>query len=146
MPTYLSPGVYVEEVEAGARPIEGVGTSVAAFVGLAEDGPLNEPMLVTNWSQFTQTFGEFMEGSYLAHAVYGYFLNGGGTCYVVRIGGDQPPTAAKAELPTAKDKAVAGYRVTALEPGSAGNQIRVEVGDASEPSEETFKLTIRAPG
>ena len=64
MPTYLSPGVYVEEVEAGSRPIEGVGTSVAAFVGLASDGPINEPVLVTNWSQFTQAFGEFMEGSF----------------------------------------------------------------------------------
>ncbi len=146
MPTYLSPGVYVEEVEAGARPIEGVGTSVAAFVGLAEDGPVNEPMLIANWSQFTQTFGEFMDGTYLAHAVYGYFLNGGGSCYVVRVGGEQPPTAARAELPTAKDKSVAGYRVTALEAGTAGNQIRVEVSDASEPSEDAFKLVVRAPG
>ena len=146
MPTYLSPGVYVEEVEAGSRPIEGVGTSVAAFVGLAEDGPINEPVLITNWSQYTQTFGEFMDGSYLAHAVYGYFLNGGGTCYVVRVGGDEPATAAKAELPTAKDKSVAGYRVTALEPGSGGNQIRVAVDAASEPGEDNFKLTVRAPG
>ena len=47
MPTYLSPGVYVEEVEAGSRPIEGVGTAVAAFIGLAERGPVNEPVLVT---------------------------------------------------------------------------------------------------
>ena len=53
MPTYLSPGVYVEEMEAGARPIEGVGTAVAAFVGLASSGPFNAPTLVTNWSQFT---------------------------------------------------------------------------------------------
>src|SRR5258706_85026 len=59
MPQYLSPGVYVEEVEAGSRPIEGVGTAVAAFVGLAATGPFNEPTLVTNWSQFTQTFGDF---------------------------------------------------------------------------------------
>ena len=43
--TYLSPGVYVEEVEAGARPLEGVGTAVAAFVGLAEDGPFSNPVL-----------------------------------------------------------------------------------------------------
>ena len=43
MPNYLSPGVYVEEVEAGTRPIEGVGTAVAAFVGLAQRGPVNEP-------------------------------------------------------------------------------------------------------
>ncbi len=53
MPNYLSPGVYVEEVEAGSRPIEGVGTAVAAFVGLAGRGPANTPTLVTNWSQFT---------------------------------------------------------------------------------------------
>ena len=61
MPQYLSPGVYVEEVEAGSRPIEGVGTAVAAFVGLAAQGPFNEPTLVTNWSQFTQAFGDFVE-------------------------------------------------------------------------------------
>ena len=73
MPNYLSPGVYVEEVEAGSRPIEGVGTAVAAFVGLAAQGPFNTPTLVTNWTQFTSTFGDFVDGSYLAHSVYGYF-------------------------------------------------------------------------
>ena len=88
MPSYLSPGVYVEEVQAGSRPIEGVGTAVAAFVGLAERGPFNAPTLVSNWSQFTSTFGEFVDGSYLAHSVYGYFMNGGGNCFIVRIGED----------------------------------------------------------
>ena len=88
MPTYLSPGVYMEEVSSGSKPIEGVGTAVAAFVGFAERGPANQPTLVTNWTQFTQTFGDFVDGSYLAHSVYGYFLNGGGAAYVVRIGGD----------------------------------------------------------
>jgi len=83
MPQYLSPGVYVEEVEAGSRPIEGVGTAVAAFVGLAARGPFNEPTLVTNWSQFVQNFGDFVDGSYLAHAVYGYFLNGGGAKSII---------------------------------------------------------------
>ena len=73
MPTYLSPGVYVEEVESGSRPIEGVGTAVAAFVGLAEHGPFNQPTLVSNWTQFITMFGDFVEGSYLAHSVYGYF-------------------------------------------------------------------------
>ena len=58
MPNYLSPGVYVEEVQAGSRPIEGVGTAVAAFVGLAEKGPFNAPTLVTNWTQFTGMFGD----------------------------------------------------------------------------------------
>src|SRR3974390_3678374 len=98
MPNYLSPGVYVEEVEAGSRPIEGVGTAVAAFVGLAQRGPANTPVLVTNWSQFTAAFGDFMEGSYLAHAVYGYFLNGGGAAYVVRVGADEAAPPARLEL------------------------------------------------
>src|SRR5512133_4243438 len=96
MPQYLSPGVYVEEKEAGSRPIEGVGTAIAAFVGVAADGPFNEPTLVTNWSQFTSTFGGFVPGSYLAHSVYGYLNNGGGACYVVRIGQDGGAPAARA--------------------------------------------------
>ena len=127
MPTYLSPGVYVEEVEAGSRPIEGVGTAVAAFVGLAARGPTNTPTLVTNWSQFVTAFGDFMEGAYLAHAVYGYFLNGGGAAYVVRIGGDAPAATARAEIPTQKDAKLSGYRISALDPGPGGNQITVEV-------------------
>src|SRR5207245_10024356 len=68
MPNYLSPGVYVEEVEAGSRPIEGVGTATAAFVGLAEKGPANAPTLVTNRSQFAQTLGGFIHGSSLAQS------------------------------------------------------------------------------
>src|ERR1700730_7041283 len=142
MPNYLSPGVYVEEVEAGSRPIEGVGTATAAFVGLAEKGPVNAPTLVTNWSQFSQTFGGFLEGSYLAHSVYRYFLNGGGSAYVVRIGADGHAPSAQAELPSAKDKSLAGYRVLALEGGQPGNDIQVEAAEASQPSEDTFKLIV----
>jgi len=146
MPNYLSPGVYVEEVEAGSRPIEGVGTAVAAFVGLAQRGPTNAPTLITNWAQFANTFGEFMEGSYLAHAVYGYFLNGGGACYVVRIGGDAPAPQARAELAAVADGSSPSYRATALEPGSSGNQIKVEVEPATSGEEGAFNLTVSAPG
>ncbi len=146
MPNYLSPGVYVEEVEAGSRPIEGVGTAVAAFVGLAARGPANAPTLVTNWSQFTSTFGEFVESSYLAHAVYGYFLNGGGACYVVRVGADGVMPAAAAELPSAADKAKPAFRVAALEAGSAGNDISVEVEAPSEAADGSFKLVVKQGG
>lgn len=87
MPEYLSPGVYVEEIDSGPRPIEGVGTATAAFVGLAPAGPANRPVLVTNWSQYVDTFGALedgggrnphLSGTYLSHSVYGYFLNGAG--------------------------------------------------------------------
>jgi hypothetical protein len=148
MPTYLSPGVYMEEVSSGSKPIEGVGTAVAAFVGFAERGPANQPTLVTNWTQFTQTFGDFVDGSYLAHSVYGYFLNGGGAAYVVRIGGDDGDGTAAApvaqgELPAGEGKA--GLVVKALEGGPAGDSITVETHDASEPGEsnDQFKLVVK---
>jgi phage tail sheath protein FI len=153
MPTYLSPGVYVEEVDSGARPIEGVGTAVAAFVGLAETGPFNAPTMVTNWSQYTQNFGGFVEDTYLSQAVYGYFLNGGGSCYVVRIGSDGSNGAAPtAQGELAAESGTAGalgsaYRIEALESGEAGNQITVEVQDSPEgAAEDTFKVVVKRNG
>lgn len=98
--SYQTPGVYVEEMPPGSQPIEGVGTSVAAFIGFAEMGPRNKPTLVTNWSQFVDRFGSFHEGYYLAHAIYGYFANGGGTCFVVNIA---PSLAPQALVPAAAD-------------------------------------------
>ena len=69
MPTYLTPGVYVEEVDRGTKPIEGVGTAVAAFLGIAEKGPIGKATMVANWTQFVNTFGGFIPGAYLAHSV-----------------------------------------------------------------------------
>ncbi|NUR24983.1 MAG: phage tail sheath family protein, partial [Catenulispora sp.] len=158
MAPYLSPGVYVEEVEAGSRPIEGVGTAVAAFIGLAARGPAHTPTLVTNWTQFTNAFGEFVEGSYLAHAVYGYFANGGGSCYVVRVGAAEADTAAVSPVTAPAEPAVAtgllgSYPVRALKAGPAGDSIEIEVqapptaeSDESEPdkpSTDEFKIVVR---
>ena len=143
MPNYLSPGVYIEEVQAASRPIEGAGTAVAAFVGLAQRGPANTPVMVTNWSQFVASFGDFAEGSYLAHSVYGFFLNGGTTAYIVRIGADGAGApSARLELPSSTDKSQPSFRVVALEAGGAGNDISVEVTEASEPAEGVFKLVV----
>jgi phage tail sheath protein FI len=151
MPNYLSPGVYVEEVQAGSRPIEGVGTAVAAFVGLAEKGPFNAPTLVSNWSQFTGTFGEFVAGTFLAHAVYGYFMNGGGNCYVVRIGQDGPADGNGSRpraLAAAPQAQLGRMRIVALDSASRPGEITVEVTDAGgdEPSEDMFKLQIKQSG
>lgn len=89
MPAYLSPGVYVEEVSSGPRPIEAVGTSTAGFVGLAPDADArqNEAVAVNNWSEFMREFVRPGNASTdLANAVYGFFLNGGSRCYVVNTG------------------------------------------------------------
>jgi phage tail sheath protein FI len=90
MPAYLSPGVFVEEIDKGARPIEAVGSSTAGFVGAAPlaDAHLDEPVAINNWSQFLREFvGDKVLSSPLANAVYGFFLNGGSRCYVVNTKG-----------------------------------------------------------
>ncbi|MBH1939178.1 phage tail sheath family protein [Streptomyces sp. AV19] len=159
MVNYLSPGVYVKESDGGSRPIQGVGTSVAAFVGFAEKGPLNEPVRVSNWNQFSTTFGDFVEGSYLAQSVYGYFANGGGSCYVVRVG-DRPNTpaagigsgsvSAPRALQAAPQQSLGGFQVAAL-PAAASKDISIEVQRASDPLSKTRKAggakdTAEAPG
>src|SRR6476619_1677620 len=104
MPVYQAPGVYVEEVP-GTQPIAGVGTSTAAFIGEVDTAApfemplkagsatdrfttaaLNTAVLVTNFEQFKNNFGSFQAGNQvLAHAVFGFFLNGGSRCYVIRV-------------------------------------------------------------
>jgi hypothetical protein len=84
--SYLSPGVYVEEVDRGSKPIEAVGTSTVGFLGTCNKGPVNKPVFCTNWSQFVNTFGDFRDSDYLAHSVYGFFNNGGGRCFITNVG------------------------------------------------------------
>ena len=93
MATQVSyPGIYIQEFTPGA-PIQGVGTSTGAFIGTATMGPVNTPTFLTSWDEFQTVFGgliaepsnaSILTRSYLAPAVYGFFLNGGTGCYVVR--------------------------------------------------------------
>jgi hypothetical protein len=145
--------VYVEEVDGGSKPIEGVGTAVAAFIGFAGKGPISTPTLVTNWTQFVEGFGDFIEGSYLAHSVYGYFNNGGGRAYIVRLGVEDSPAAeapsATAALPSRSSSPAPTLQITALGSAEDAGDISVEVSDASppegggEPPDDAFKLTVR---
>lgn len=159
MPNYLSPGVYVEEVEAGTRPIEGVGTAVAAFVGFSERGPLNEPTLVSNWTQFSETFGDFQPDTYLAHAVYGYMQNGGRNCFIVRIGsgvagatnGSQPTNGSStvaAKQPDSAPQAVVGGLTVKAIGAAAGKKVTIEVADAGgdSPPADHFKIVVSVDG
>ena len=150
--SYLSPGVYMEEVSSGSKPIEAVGTAVAAFVGFAEKGPVNEPVLVTNWTQFTQNFGDFIAGSYLAHSVYGYFLNGGGAATWCASAGTAGTTARRCprrELPAAADESQAAFTVRALPPanGRGHGNLTVEVLTVRrDQPDDTFKLVVKRDG
>lgn len=215
MPEYLAPGVFVEEIDSGSKPIEGVGVNTIAFIGYAKSGDYNKPTFITNWSQFCQAFGEeenaltsalcaelgmtvsdvrtakkasrkgwmvyasetvdravrerktpvknfsdflrkhsipassqpFMEGGYLAHSVYGYYMNGGGRAYIIRVArpadiealsfipaGETPMTAAAPAQITAGP-----LLLTAKEAGTAGNDIKIEVEHIGD---EGFTLKI----
>jgi uncharacterized protein len=93
MAEYLAPGIYVEEVSGGARPIEAVGTRTAGFVGVPPDATkhLNIPVAINNWAQFRREFvSEGSESTPLSHAVFGFFQNGGSRCYVVNVGEGNP--------------------------------------------------------
>ena len=123
MAEYLSPGVYVEEYDNSPRSIEGVGTSTAGFIGLAEKGPVEgAPQLVTNMRSFKQQFGGFLsefgygEYRYLANSVEQFFDNGGTRCYVMRV-------APKDAKPASAKKGI--LNVTASSPGAWGNKIQV---------------------
>jgi len=124
---YFAPGVYVEEVDRGSRPIEGVSLSVAAFIGFTEDvrgdAELFQPVLVTNWSQYLENFAKagsdgFTDfDAYLPFAVQGWFQNGGGRCWVTSIGtklpGSEPPAPEETatQLPTAASKPALGVNL-----------------------------------
>lgn len=116
--SYLSPGVYVEEVDRGSKPIEAVGTNTVGFLGESSKGPLNESVLITNWSQFVKTFGDFKECSqHFAHGVYGFFQNGGSRCFVVNVGAPADAVAAKPVATAAGDKKDEKAPVAAATPG-----------------------------
>jgi len=147
----LTPGVYVEEIPAQSKPIEGVSTSVAAFVGLAPGGPINPPMRISNWTQFARLYGDpanpdngpFMEGGYLAHAVYGFFANGGSLAWIVRVGKEDGAPTAQAALPAATDASVETFR--ALAQKGVDGSIAVEIEEENpggEKADATYKVTV----
>lgn len=230
MAEYLAPGVFVEEIDSGSKPIEGVGTNTAAFIGYAKSGEFNKPVFISNWTQFCQQFGEeenaclqalgaetgmsaadllaakkaarkgwgeftmtvinqavakgdgsvsvksyqefvrkhklpqgglpYMEGSYLAHAVRGYYDNGGGRAYIVRVpreediavltgannavaantngNGASHPAAKPAQ---AAQTAVGPMTLRAIAAGPAGNDVKIELEKAGDAPDE-FRLKI----
>jgi len=123
MPEYLTPGVYVEEFEIGAKPIEGVSTSTAGFLGEAERGP-TYPQLVTSFPEYKRLFGAFFgDTKYLPYAVDGFFANGGKRCFVARI------VDKEAALPAQVD--LGSVRITAVGEGLWGTRVAFRVKKAS---------------
>ena len=219
MPEYLAPGVFVEEIDSGSKPIEGVGVNTAAFIGYAKSGEFNKPTFISSWSDFVRMYGEdddvvipalcsevgktpiehlsakrasrkglldyaqqtlatarasgngkvptwsdfvkkhnlslmqqpFMEGSYLAYAVRGYFDNGGGRAYVVRVARESDLQLFKADSKPALPEpaksatiAIGPYTVKALDAGAKGNDVSVKIEHADDG--DGFSVTITGDG
>jgi len=149
MAEYLHPGVFVEEKSSGVRPIEGVGTSTAAFIGVTAKGVPNKATFITSWAQFVRAFGDLIPSSYLPYAVSQFFNNGGKRCYIVRALNVVSSVAASrtlADRETKNTPPVANARptlqVTANGAGNWGNGLLVTVQDDSNNSTTEFTLVI----
>src|SRR6267378_3723965 len=129
--SYLSPGVYIEEVDRGSKPIEAVGTSTAAFIGESSVGPTNEAVLCTNWAQYTRTFGDFSHSTLLAHAVYGFFNNGGTKAFICNVA---PKTmTAEQAAKEAEKKEAETKKAEAAKPGAPAPAAAAPASSAVNP-------------
>lgn len=223
MPEYLAPGLFIEEIDSGSKPIEGVGTNTVAFFGYAKSGDFNKPTFITNWTQFSSLFGEeenaitkalsqllhlsvsevrtrkkasrkgwfefaqaeyeaayrakqttidsfrkfleeykvplsstpYIEGSYLAHAVRGFYDNGGGRAYIIRVARPEDiddllylpsgnGTGANAQPATPAQITAGPLLIKAAQPGAAGNDVKVEIEHVGDGAE--FRLKVSQPG
>ena len=138
MAEYLSPGVYVEEYDSGATPMQGVSTSTAGFVGLAERGPvIGQPQLVTSFADYKRLYGGYLSETaygvnrFLPYAVEQFFQNGGSRAYIMRVA---PEGAQAAAIRSGV------LTITAANPGSWANDLRVTIVPASKAKSRVEKV------
>lgn len=159
MAEYLAPGVYVEEFDSGVKAMEGVGTSTAGFIGLAEKGPTKgTPVLITSFAEYQRRFGSYLSpqqyGSsrFLPNAVEHFFTNGGSACYVMRVLPEDSSSATATQgrfLFTAKDPGEWGNRlsivITAGSKGktlAAGDTLTLSTEPGAESEAHTTELSV----
>lgn len=135
------PGVYVEEISSGVKPIEAAGTSTAAFLGVAERGPIGEAKKIFNFTEFQTIYGGFLNGYFLAHSVFQFFNNGGTQCYVGRVA-----SGADTANVTVLDRGTSAQNsltLSARSSGAWGNKVMVTIDNtgADDPDNE-FNLSV----
>ena len=156
----LHPGVYVQEVPSAVRPIEGVATSTAAFIGITDKGPVPgtllpsgraaQPLLVTSLTEYTRNFGGYRSDSFLTYSVNAFFQNGGRRLYIVRVippvpSGPPavPPVPAPAIATRTVGAGTSAVVISAANHGAWGNNIFVEIVPSSDGSPENVKLLVK---
>ena len=132
MPTVLSyPGVYIEELPSAVRTITGVPTSIAAFVGRAWKGPVDQPITVNSLADYERTFGGLWVGSSMSYAIAQFFANGGGQAIVVRVVNRTEAVGTAAT--TTKFAVNGGTKLEASSPGTWGNNLSLTVDTTANP-------------
>ncbi len=138
MPTALThPGVYVEEIPSGVRPIAGVSTSNTAFVDFFARGPMNEAVRVDSFEEFARIYGGLDQRSEASYGLLQFFTNGGGTAFILRVAGGAPAPATFTLVNGADDL----LRVDAANQGVWGRQVQVGVEAGGSPT--SFNLVVR---
>lgn len=136
------PGVYVQEAPSGVHAISGVATSVAAFVGMCPSGPVNVPTRIFSYREYEALFGGAAQVGEMTDQVRQFFMNGGGTAWIVRNakGVTDGHEIAASSVLLAEDQSEV-LALTARSPGSSGQEVRVEVDYDTANPERTFNLT-----
>ena len=148
MAEYLHPGVYTEEYDSGPVPMQGVSTSTAGFIGLAERGPvIGAPQFVTSFADYKRTYGGYLsdtkygDARFLPYAVEQFFLNGGSRAFIMRVA----PDDAKASTGS-----LGSLQITAANPGEWADRVVVTVVPASKARTQVYSadgadLTVKSP-
>lgn len=139
MPSALTyPGVYIEEISSGVRPIAGVATSITAFVGRSTRGPTNEPIRVNNFGEFERRFGSIDYHCPMTYSVQQFFLNGGTDAVIVRVAnvGDN------GDAIKSKNN-INGLPLRARGEGKWGERIQIRIDHFTAKPEAQFNLFVR---
>lgn len=147
MTVHRTPGVYFEWLDNRPPPLIPLRTDIAGFIGIAERGPINQPIKIQSWDQFVTMFGAHIPQAYLAYAVEGFFANGGTTCWIVRVATNAAQSAKlMLILPGVKNKKGnrVGIEISAVSAGIWGCRIGVEV--SSGLTNDRVSITIRYRG
>jgi phage tail sheath protein FI len=139
MPSYLHPGVYLEEIASGSRPIEGVATSITAFVGFVLRNSNAEPTLIGNMDDYLQKFGPIVSPEdAMGHAVQAFYLNGGGTAYICPVI-DGAAANATVEIKDSGGTNKA-FDITTLGKGPWGNKLYVRIKNPVDKKDFTLEI------
>lgn len=144
MGTYLHPGVYLEEIPSGVRPIEGVSMSTAAILGYATKGAIGEPELIFNWNTYRQQYGgirDTTDGSVdaMGYSVFAFFQNGGRKAYIVRLAVHAATAFGVLPLPHTDDTVL---KIDAANEGAWGNDLEVTLIQQADTDNGVPQFTL----